>query len=158
MLYCLTYKQPLPTRQPIYTIQPRINTRLQIPAKHASRRRGSMKDASPLPQLIRLVPAAQNRVGRGIKARLGEPDEEANGHDLVRGRGRRETKRQQGPDELARGDPDGGPHARQDHLRWDLAGDVAHGPGRVHQVDLVPRHGQVLLHAAHKGVGHVSLV
>lgn len=68
-----------------------------------------MEDAGALPQLGRLVPGAEDGVGGRVEGGLGEADEEADGDDVVGGLGGGEAEGQDGPDELAGRDPDGGP-------------------------------------------------
>lgn len=155
----VTHKQPLPPGQPADAVQTRVDAGLEISAEHAGGGRRRVEDAGPLAQLARLVPAAQDGVRGRVEAGLGEADEEANRHHVLGAGGQGEAEGQQRPDELAARDPDRGPDPPgQHHLRRDLPRHVARRPRRVHEVDLVPRHAQVLLHAAHERVGHVALV
>lgn len=97
-------------------------------------------------------------MGGGVEDGLGEANEEADSDDMAARLGGGEAEGQERPHKLAGGHPDRRADLGQDYLGGYLADDVADGPGRVDEVDLVAVHGEVLLHATDERVRDVGLV
>lgn len=117
-----------------------------------------MEDTGAFPQLARLVPAPNQKVGGGIEDTLNQADQEADGDDLIAAARSGEAERQDRPYQLTAWDPYRRSDFGENKLGRQLSDDISGGPCHVYQVQLVRVHGQILLHAGHVCIGNVCLV
>lgn len=117
-----------------------------------------MENASSLAQLARLVPSSKDSVSSWVKDRLCKSDEESDYDDMVAGFRCRKRESQHCPHQLAAWYPYRWADFRENDLTGNLANNVSDSPGGINQVDLVPVHGQILLHPTHEGITDVGLI
>ena len=139
-------------------IQRLVDPTLQEPRKQRPRQPTTREDRRPLPQLLLLIPAAQDPVGAHKRARLEHRLEEADNHDLLRRPRERRAQREHAPDDHARREPEARPHELQREVVRELAKDVPAVEDGVDLVELRAVEAQVLAHAGDVRVGEVRAV